>query len=387
MVIEALLIIAGFISILYVRSKFKESSSSKLYWKKNKRNTAILSQCEELKAGFQPTFWAANPHIQTILGCLMHFFSHRFHFRREYIQMRDGGTIALEWYIDREIGDGKKIPSNTDPILLISTWALGPEVTTLCETAFREGFQPVIYNYRGHNVPLTTRQIAAFLDADDFKEAVDYIHSVNPFSDLFALGYSLGAAPIIGYLGKRGKSSLVNAAVLVSSTLDMDILLSSGFKSPYKNIVNHFFKQLVKQYTCLHYLHNEDEIEEDGSLYSILSKSHWEADPYDSFNDWLKLNNPASFVRNIRTPTLFVNSLDDPVIEDKSPAYISLRNNSYCLEVVTDTGGHCGFLHQVWATPWTDRIALEFYNAVLNCRSLILSPVKNGFTRLRSITR
>lgn len=387
MAIEIFLIIIALLSFLYARSKLKDSSSSKLYWKKNKRNTAILSQCQELKAGYQPTFWAANSHFQTILGCFPHFFNQRFNFRREYIQMRDGGTIALEWYTDKDYAYGKKVLSNTDPILLISTWVLGPDVSSLCETASKEGFQPVIYNCRGHNVPMTTKQFGAFFDADDFKEAVDYIHNVNPFSDLFALGYSLGAAPIIGYLGKRGKSSLINAAILVSSTIDMDILLNSGFKPPYKSIVNHFFKQIVKKCSCYNSINDVNDAEQDDSLYDILCRSHWEADPYDSFNEWLKVNNPANTVRNIRTPTLFVNSLDDPVMEDKSPAYVSLRNNSYCLEIVTDMGGHCGFLDGVLASPWTDRIALEFYNSVLNCRSLILSPVKNGFTRLRSMTR
>lgn len=387
MAIEALLMVVFFISCLYVRSMFRENSSSKLYWKKNKRNTAILSLCEELKAGYQPTFWASNPHIQTLMGFFTYFFNHRFKFRTEYIQMRDGGTIAIEWYTDCEFSHDKKALSNTDPILLISTWALGPDVTSLCEISYKEGYQPVIYNCRGHNVPLTTRQFAAFLDADDFKEAVDYIHNVHPFSDLFALGYSLGAAPIIGYLGKRGKSSLINAAVLISSTLDIDLLLTSGFKSPYRGIINQFFKQLVKAYTCLHKLDSDAEAEHAKSLHDVLSMSHWEENPYESFNDWLKLNNPNSFVRNIRTPTLFVNSLDDPVIEDKCPAYVSLRNNSYCLEVVTETGGHCGFFDGIRASPWTDRIALEFYNAVFNCRSLIISPVKNGFTRLRSVTR
>ena len=387
MAIEIFLILVALFSFLYVRSKLKESSSSKLYWKKNKRNSAILSQCEELKAGYQPTFWAMNPHVQTILGSIAHFFNHKFNYRRENIQMRDGGTIALEWYIDKEFVCDKQVLCNTDPILIISTWALGPDITSLCETAFKGGFQPVIYKHRGYDVPLTTRQSAAFFDADDFKEAVDYIHNTNPFCDLFALGYSLGAAPIIGYLGKRGKSSLVNAAILVSSTLDMDIMLNSGFKAPYKTVVNHFFKQMVKKCSCFNLFNEDCEMQQNDSLYDILCRSHWEADPYDSFNDWIKVNNPAASIRNIRTPTLFVNSLDDPVIEDNSPAYVSLRNNPYCLEIVTDRGGHCGFLDGIWASPWTDRIAVEFYNSVLNCRSLILSPAKNGFTRLRSMTR
>lgn len=387
MVIEALLLILFLMCCLYVRSRYQGSSSSKLYWKKNKRNMAILSLCEQLKAGYQPTFWASNPHIQTILASFAHLFNHRFQFRREYMQVRDGGTIALDWYVGSKLAEGKKALSNTDPILLISTWAFGPDVTALCENAYKEGYQPVIYNCRGQNVPLTTGHLATFLDADDFKEAVDYIHNINPFSDLFVLGFSLGAAPIIGYLGKRGKSSLINAAVLVSSSIDIDVLLDSGFKAPYKNIVNHFFERLLKAYKCLSEHNNEAEPRQSKSLHDVLKMSPWEANPYESFSDWLKLNNPNSFARNIRTPTLFVNSLDDPVIEDKCPAYVSLRNNSYCLEVVTDTGGHCGFFDGLRASPWTDRISLEFYNAVLNCRSLLLPPVKNGLTRLRSVTR
>ena len=387
MIIEALLILLLFLGCLLLRAKNNENSSSKLYWKKNKRNTAILSLCEKLKAGYQPTLWATNSHVQTILGCLGHFFNHRFQFKTEYIQMRDGGTISLQWYVETEARDIKSARSNTDPILIISTWALGPDVYSICEASYKEGFQPVVYNSRGHNVPLTTRQFAAFLDADDFKEALDYIHNVSPFSDLFAAGYSLGAGPIFSYLGKRGKSSLITAAVFVSSSLDLEMVLTTGLKKPYKEVVNQYYKKLVRESTCMHFREKQEDHETDGSLHDILQLSHWDTSPYDGFSEWMKINNPMTFIRNIRTPALFINSLDDPVLDDKIPAYVVLRNNPYCLEVVTDKGGHCGFLEGFFASPWTNSVALEFCNAVGRCRSLIISPVKNGFTRLRSVTR
>lgn len=388
MAIEALVMILTLLLCLYIHAKCKEKSSSKLYWKKNKRNTAILSLCEKLNAGYQPTFWAHNKHIQTILGCLGHFFKHRFQFRTEYIQMRDGATVSLEWYVDgMSAKDDRLSPTNADPILLISTWAFGPDIISMCEEAVNSGYQPVVYNSRGHNVPLTTNQVAAFFHASDFKEIIDYVHHVYPFSDLYALGYSLGAVPIINYLGIRGKSSLITAAVLVSTTLDLDAILSSGFKEPYEKCINGYFRKIIRENTCLRSVMEESGMQNNWTLHDILRHTHLAVNPYDNFDDYIKVNNPMSYIRNIRTPTLFINSLDDPVIDDKVPAYLVLRSNPYCLEVVTETGGHCGFLEGFQAGSWTNGISLEFYSAVTRCRSLILSPVKNGFTRLRSVTR
>ncbi len=394
MAIEALLIAISTLLFLFVRAKYNERSISKIYWKKNKRNSAILARCPTLKEGYQPTFWASNAHIQTMIGCISHFFSNRFDFRKEYLQMRDGGTISLEWYnpstnseAAKKISVTAKNIAGTNPIMLICGWIIGPDVERICIQAAEEGYLPVVYKSRGRDIPLTSDRLATYLDAADFSEAVDYVHAMCPFSDIFTIGYSQGCAPIIGYLGAKGKSSLITSAVLISTALDLESMLDTGLKSPYSLFIVEYFKSHIYNDQCMHSVIDIDDVKKETCLRKVLQHYHDSSQSCENFEEYLKINNPLSYAARIRTPTLFVNSLDDPVLDDQVPANVALKSNNYCMEVVTEKGGHCGFTTGFMADFWANDVALEFHRAALQCRGLLLSPIKNGFKRNRSETR
>ncbi len=389
MAIEVLLIIFTALLLLYVRAQFKGRKSSKMYWKRNKRNSAIVARCQKLKGGFQPTFWASNPHIQTLLACAGYFFKNKFQFRKEMLQMRDGGTISLDWYKQNNYINttSNKNITGTKPLLLISVWVVGPDIEEICFNAAEQGYQPIIYRSRGDGIPLTSKRLAAYLDSADFSEAIDYLHTQNPFSDIFAIGYSLACAPILGYLGVKGKSSLITSAAFISTALDLESMLNSGLKMPYHQIITEHFKQMIFRNRCIHPFMDIGEVEKGSSLYDIFEHGHSVIHPCTGLADYIKINNPISYVSHIRTPTLFINSTDDPVLEVFIPAHLILKNNNYCIEVMTDDGGHCGFTEGIFATSWANDVALEFHAAALQCRGLLLSPIKHGCKRSRSVTR
>eukprot|EP00794_Sanderia_malayensis_P008868 gene8868-9817_t len=388
MAIEALVLAITTLLLLYVRSKWA-SSTSKMYWRRNKRNSAVLGQCVRLKCGYTPTFWARNAHIQTMLGFVRNFFTNRFEFTKELLQMHDGGTVTLEWFKhvnERHDGNSnKKIPS-IKPLLIISGWILGPDTEEICQTAYEQGYNPVVYKSRGQDTPLTTRLLPAYLDAADFCEAVDYIHAQHRFSDIFAVGFSLGCAPVLGYLGAKGKSSLIKSAVCISTSVDLESTLNAGLKNPYHQIITEYFKDMIIKNQCLHPLLDMAKIGRGSSLRDLFEHGHTLVHQCSSIDEYIKLNNPTAYVNHIRTPTLFINALDDPVLDVLIPAHLVLKNNSYCMEIITEKGGHCGFKTGFLANSWSTDVALEFHNAVMD-HSLLLSPIRNGFTRLRSCTR
>ena len=388
MILEIFLIILASLAVLYFRACYMGKSITKMYWKKNKRNSTILSLCTSMKEGFQPTFWARNPHIQTLLSFAGHFTNHKFNFDKQCIQLRDGGTISLDWYNKTTVNSTPKDNAAViKPLLVISGCTLGPDLEDICMLASEHGYQPVVYNSRGKEIPLTSKQLPAYLDAADFSRAIDFLHAENPFSDIFAVGYSLGSAPILGYIGLKGRSSLITSSVFISTTLDLESLLNDGLKMPYHYAITESFKEQILSNSCLQSSIDMAEVQSGKSLREIFERAHSVTHPYDSYREYINMNNPLSCAKHIRSPALFINALDDPVIDDQIPAYLTLRNNPYCLEVVTETGGHCGFATGFQASSWASEVAIEFHNAVSKCRILLVSPVKNGFARLRSETR
>ena len=64
----------------------------------------------------------------------------------------------------------------------------------------------------------------------------------------------------------------------------------------------------------------------------------------------------------IKTPTFFLNSLDDPILGEKSIAYEAFENNENVILGVTKHGGHIGYHESVWTLSKTffTKIAMQF---------------------------
>lgn len=58
-------------------------------------------------------------------------------------------------------------------------------------------------------------------------------------------------------------------------------------------------------------------------------------------------------IPKIKVPTLFMNSLDDPLIDDSIIDFESIRDNENCILATNDCGGHIGYVeslieHKIW---------------------------------------
>jgi len=84
--------------------------------------------------------------------------------------------------------------------------------------------------------------------------------------------------------------------------------------------------------------------------------------------EWLKNVNPIVTSDDSKRPVLFIHALDDPIfprstLEHAKPAILQ---NPYNLLVEMKTGYHVCFFENFFSpTRWTDRVALEFFDALL----------------------
>ena len=69
---------------------------------------------------------------------------------------------------------------------------------------------------------------------------------------------------------------------------------------------------------------------------------------------------PINEVDGLSMPTLFIYSLDDPCIDFQSIDLLRLIRNDNVAVVVTEQGGHCGFLSGLQSKRWMNEMVLEF---------------------------
>ena len=69
--------------------------------------------------------------------------------------------------------------------------------------AVQNGFNTVVFNLRGGNGwKVTTPKMYSELSYDDFREAINHIHSKYPDDKLYAIGNSLGASVLCHYMNE-----------------------------------------------------------------------------------------------------------------------------------------------------------------------------------------
>eukprot|EP00951_Prasinocladus_malaysianus_P000801 scaffold5638_cov52-Prasinocladus_malaysianus.AAC.1 len=69
----------------------------------------LLAKCPSLTAEYAPRLFMTNPHVETIFAS---FFRSkpRPDYRRELLQMPDGGTVALDWLGEKPDEVAKSVP-------------------------------------------------------------------------------------------------------------------------------------------------------------------------------------------------------------------------------------------------------------------------------------
>ena len=84
--------------------------------------------------------------------------------------------------------------------------------------------------------PLRTPQFYSASYTEDLRNVIDRLHDRYPKTQLFAMGWSLGANILVNYLGEEGKDSKISAAVSLCNPFDLsqcDTNWQSGFSQIY----------------------------------------------------------------------------------------------------------------------------------------------------------
>ncbi|XP_064647423.1 protein ABHD15-like isoform X2 [Lineus longissimus] len=325
----------------------------------------LLKKCERLRQPYHPNVFLRNRHIQTLLSLVIRPIHCRFD--RTYLQMKDKGVIALDWFI----GERNRDIAACLNIILIIPRILGNALSVhgACTEASNLGYSAVVFNRRGQGgSELTTPLVKPYSDHTDLGQVVAYLKDMFPNATITAISYGLGSGCLLSYLGEYGSSAKITTAVCISPVYDAKEVLRSGIRKPYSWLLLWRLKQILRRHASAfervldvqNVCQSNDLLEYD---YRIS-----ECNGYSNFDSYWEENNPFRDVDDIATPMLFINSLDDPVCTKDTIAFDLFKAYPNFILCLTKYGGHCGFLENMFQTTstWAESLAIQYIRASLN---------------------
>ncbi|MFV3404264.1 MULTISPECIES: hydrolase [Pseudomonas] len=311
-----------------------------------------------LTATFRPAIGLSNPHLQTLWGPLWRKLP-ALERTRERLWLGDGDFIDLDWHG----------PHQPDAPLVVVLHGLtgssnSPYVKGLQQALHSQGWASVAVNWRGcSGEPNRLARSYHSGASDDLAEILTHLRAQRPLAPLYAVGYSLGGNVLLKYLGESGSASQLQAAVAVSVPFRLDQCadrIGQGFSKVYQA---HFMREMltyvqVKQRHLRAQGQHERlaELERLGPLRNL--RTFWDFDgkvtaPLNGFSDAHDYYRRASsryYLGENRTPTLIIQSSDDPFVFDHSlPTADELAPQTQF--ELHRRGGHVGFVEGSLRNP------------------------------------
>ncbi len=295
-----------------------------------------------IESEFKPRGLLANRHLQTLLGPLTMPVKHQ-PARWQTIQLSNDDFMEVAWF-----GHDNK------PLLLMLHGLEGSYkshyIQRVLNVALLRHWQVAVLHFRSCGQRINARMESYHSGVShDLHEALPQIIS-SKTTAVGALGFSLGGNVLLKWLGENPEQQIIHQAMAVSVPLKLDICATSidrGFSKLYQK---HLVDQLKRK---THYKMSQQLPGLGLSIKQPLKsiRNFWQFDdavtaPLHGFESATDYYNKASsfyFLPKIKTPTLVLQSLDDPFMSPEVIPGKEQLGSGVTIEV-SRTGGHVGFI-------------------------------------------
>ena len=200
--------------------------------------------------------------------------------------------------------------------------------------------------------------------SQDFRRLLQLLPGDLTRDGLVAVGYSLGAAMLLKYLGEEGAASPLKAAASVCAPIDLAITCRNMMRPRNRLYHHHLLSQMKIEATG------------DGAVLSaaerdaiMKSLTVWEYDDvfiaprygFGSAENYYERCKPLGFMGGIRVPTLMLAAGDDPWIPEALYRGYDWAANKALVPLLPERGGHVGFHGADCDQPWSDIAVARFF--------------------------
>lgn len=290
--------------------------------------------------------------------------------RRECLRTKDDGAVALDW----ASGGDRQLPFDSPVLILLPGLTGGSDDTYVRHMLIRarnKGWRVVVFNSRGcANSPVTTPQFYSASFTDDLRHVVDHVSTRYPKSNIYAVGWSLGANILVRFLGQESHNCRLSGAVSLCNPFNL-VIADEDFRKGFNNIYNKALARALRNIFKKHALLFEGLSDEYNIPMAANARTVKEFDEgltrvsfgFKSADDYYFNSSSSNSVGVVRTPLLCIQAANDPIAPSRGIPRAEIKENPYCLLIVTPQGGHLGWVAGDEApvgAPWTDAVVMEF---------------------------
>lgn len=351
----------------------------------------ILSKCPSLVTGFSPCISLPIGHLQTIYSSIYaDKRAPKVNYEREIIPLPDGGQASVDWAIPplTKEEDKPSLPStireDEKAIAVILHGLTGGSqegyVKCLATEFMANGYKTVVFNSRGC---AGTQLISPQLYTGAYTKDLDFllknvVKKRFPNEKIVAVGCSLGSNILTKYVGEQGHDCILTAMCSLANPFDFLIsakVLDESFlgRKLYSPGMTYALRKLFNRHrkafegTAL----DVEHILSSKLMYEFDTRCTCKLFGFRSADEYYRHASSTRVIADIRIPSLFLNSLDDPIAPKLAIPYGDIESNPFTVLAVTKKGGHLGWFSNTKSGKakldrWFPTPVAEFFNISLN---------------------
>lgn len=308
------------------------------------------------RASFSSAPWCLNGHIHTIL-CSLLFDSPPINSERTCIETPDGDFLELDIH-------------ETSPGADVAVLFHGLEgdsrryyITQLASHLHQRGFSTVSVNFRGCSGRQNrNRRFYHSGETEDPHTIFKWVEENFPGSQIFAAGFSLGGSTLLNYLNQHGTHHPLRATAVISTPFDLhqgSLNLEKGFNRIYSL---RFLRTLVQKLKEKRKAHPDLPSFSGRTIYEFDDQVTAPLHGFEGADDYYAQCSSAFFMDRIKTDTLVVHSLEDPICPHRWTPVSDIEKNPALTPCFTQRGGHVGF----WSLPpgWLNKTVADYFETI-----------------------
>ena len=316
---------------------------------------------------FKPAWWCRGQHAQTLLPYLFRFYP-KPAYRRERLTLQDSDFLDLDFL------DAK---ASQSPLVILLHGLEGSSASHyacgISHALHKAGFGVVVMHFRGCSGEANRLDRTYHSgETGDIAEVVSVLQQRFPSRKIYAIGISLGGNVLLKWLGERGETSPLDAAVAVSVPFELSKAaqrLEQGFSRFYQqHLVTKLKYSLRRKYSSDTAPISISEAETCRTFRQFDDCVTAPLHGFDGVDDYYTQSSSRQYLPAIRIPTLIIHALDDPFLPVEAIPSVQELSATTTLELC-EQGGHVGFVSgsvPLWPQYWLDQRITYFFLAQYN---------------------
>jgi uncharacterized protein len=281
-----------------------------------------------------------NAHLETIYPSLIRKVQ-LAPYARERITTSDDDFLDLDWI---------KKPGNTR-VLIISHGLEGNStrayIKGLARAGLSEGFDILAWNFRGCSGEINKQLCFYHSGATyDLDRVVQHALEQKIYDQIFLAGFSLGGNMTLKYLGEGVVHPAIKKCVVFSVPLHLHSSCQKISLPSNWIYAKRFLKSLKAKIFLKHQNYPELDIKALTSIKTIMEFDDHYTAPLHGFKnavEYYEKNSSLYFLKNIQTPTLIINALNDPFLSPECFPEKACSDHPAVRLEIPKRGGHVGF--------------------------------------------